>query len=251
MAIPKLFEDKIIPQPGTVPNSKRDASAVFDALKDGGVAIVPTEVGYGLMACSEEAVERAFASKQRAPNKSQSLYGTLQMQKDIHILEDSKYDMIRSFSEDFDLPHIVVAPFRSDHPLVEKIPPNIMKKSAVDGKLGMYIGGGALVREVLRLTSEAGMVVLGSSANLSGRGQKFKVEDVEDEIKNAADIIVDYGLQRYHVYGGRSSTMFDWEKMKVLRVGNGYELFRDKIARFQGVELPEDPDFPVTATEAL
>ena len=239
------FDEKVIPRRGVIPDAQRDALQVFDVLKNGGVAIVPTEVGYGLMACSEEAIEKAFASKQRAPNKSQSMYGNVKIQREIHILENDKYEMIRSISEDFDLPNIVVAPFRPDHPIMKKVGPSILAKSSREGTIGMYIGGGALVREVVRLTSEADMLILGSSANLSGRGQKFRVEDIEDEVKDAADIVVNYGIQRYHIYGNRSSIMFDWGNMKVLRIGNGYELFREKMFIFFGVELPDDPEIKV------
>lgn len=84
--------------------------------------------------------------------------------------------------------------------------------------------------------------MVGSSANLSGGGQKFRVEDIEDEVKEAADLIVDYDLQRYHVYG-RASLIMDFGQMKALRMGSCYELFRERMWKFWGVDLPEDLDY--------
>ncbi|CDM34901.1 DHBP synthase RibB-like alpha/beta domain [Penicillium roqueforti FM164] len=55
------FKDKIIPGPGDLPNVRADAQRVFQVLESGGVVILPTEVGYGLMATSAEAIDRAFA----------------------------------------------------------------------------------------------------------------------------------------------------------------------------------------------
>ena len=38
----------------------------------------------------------------------------------------------------------------------------------------------------------------GVAINLSGTGAKHRVEDMEPEIIAAADLILDYGLSRYH-----------------------------------------------------
>ncbi|OBT90760.1 hypothetical protein VE02_00680 [Pseudogymnoascus sp. 03VT05] len=111
----------------------------------------------------------------------------------------------------------------------------------------MFISSSSLLKEICRLNYDSGQLMVGSSANMSGGGQKFRVEDIEDEVKEAADLIVDYGLQRYHVYG-RASLIMDFGQMKVLRMGSCYELFcyelfRERMRRFWGVDLPEDPDF--------
>ncbi|KAF5014789.1 hypothetical protein F66182_14103, partial [Fusarium sp. NRRL 66182] len=65
------FADKIIPVPGDLPNVHADAQRVFQVLQSGGVVILPTEVGYGLMATSAEAIDRAFAAKRRRPGHAQ------------------------------------------------------------------------------------------------------------------------------------------------------------------------------------
>lgn len=86
--------------------------------------------------------------------------------------------------------------------------------------------------------------MVGSSANASGSGQKFRVEDIEDEVKEAADLIVDYGLQRYHVYG-RPSLIMDYGKMEIVRKGSCYELFRERMWKFWGVDLPADDVYDI------
>jgi hypothetical protein len=54
-----------------------------------------------------------------------------------------------------------------------------------------------------------------SSANVTDNGQKFRMEDIEDEDKEVADLIVDYGLQRYHIYE-RASIGMDFGQIKIL-----------------------------------
>lgn len=51
--------------------------------------------------------------------------------------------------------------------------------------------------------------VLGSSANRSETGSKFRVEDIDPEARSAADLTIDYGLRRCHNRIGTSSTIID------------------------------------------
>jgi tRNA A37 threonylcarbamoyladenosine synthetase subunit TsaC/SUA5/YrdC len=232
-------QTRIIPGPGELPNTKRDALAVFQTLQAGGIAIMPTEVGYGLMASSTEAIVRAFAAKKRKPGHPQGLIGSYELHRELHILSDEKFEMTRVLTEDLDMGIGIMAPYKADHPLLQKLTPETLASATKNGTLGMFVGGGSILRELDRLNYEAEQLMVGSSANITGQGQKFRVEDIEDEIKEAADIIVDYGLQRYHVYG-RASIAFDFGEMKILRKGSCYELFRERLKKFWGVELEED-----------
>ncbi|GKZ17220.1 hypothetical protein AbraIFM66951_009047 [Aspergillus brasiliensis] len=235
-------QSKIIPQPGHFPNTTTDAQRVFHVLQIGGIAIVPTEVGYGLLASSVEAIERAFSAKQRRPGHAHGLIGSYELHHELHFLDAEKFEMTRVLTEDLDMGLGIVAPYKRDHPILAKFTPETLANVVKDGKIGMFVGGGSLLREICRLNYEAGQVMVGSSANLTGRGQKFRVEDIEEEILEVADLIVDYGLQRYHIYG-RASIMVDFGEMKVLRMGSCYEIFRERMYRFWGVELPEDPEY--------
>ncbi|RAH80123.1 hypothetical protein BO86DRAFT_420251 [Aspergillus japonicus CBS 114.51] len=235
---------KIIPAPGQHPDIKADARRVFDVLRSGGVALVPTEVGYGLMASSTEAIQRAFAAKRRRPGHAQGIIGTYKLHRELHLLSAARHKMIRTLHQDMDMSFGVVAPFRADHPLLQQLTPATLANTTKNDTLAIYLGRGSLLVELGRLNDEAGQLMLGSSANLTGTGQKFRVEDIDQEIKDAADVIVDYGLQRYHVYGGRASTIIDFDNMKALRIGAEYELLRERLRKYWGVDgFPEDPLF--------
>ncbi|KAJ9143312.1 DHBP synthase RibB-like alpha/beta domain [Pleurostoma richardsiae] len=242
-------QSKIIPAPGSYPDAKSDALRVFEVLQAGGVALVPTEVGYGLVASSSEAIQKAFAAKRRRPGHALGVMGTHQLHLALHILPDEKLAMIRALHQDLDMSFGVVAPFRADHPRLQQLSPATLANATKNGTLGIYVGGGSLLAELGRLNDESGQLMLGSSANLTGTGQKFRLEDIDPEIQDAADIIVDYGLQRYHIYGGRPSTIIDFEHMKVLRMGSSYELMRERLQKYWGVMLPADPLFDVDGKE--
>ena len=66
------------------------------------------------------------------------------------------------------------------------------------------------------------------------------MQDIEQPIVDAVDLVVDYGLRKYHLYR-RSSTMIDFSTMEVVRMGACYELISDIFANRFGIDLPVDP----------
>lgn len=236
------FKARIIPAPGALPNVKSDAIEVVRVLLSGGIAIVPTEVGYSLMASSSDAIERAFAAKRRRPGHTLGLIGSYDLHRELHDLHEERFEMTRVLTQELDISLGIVAPYRADHPILTRLTPTTLANTTRDGTIAIFVGGGSLLTEICRLNDEMSLLMVGSSANVTGSGQKFRVEDIEDEIKEAADLIVDYGLQRYHIYG-RASINMDFGNMKILRMGSCYELFRERMLKFWGVELPEDPEF--------
>ncbi|OJJ37936.1 hypothetical protein ASPWEDRAFT_50922 [Aspergillus wentii DTO 134E9] len=219
-------------------NIKNDAQRVFNILQSGGIAIIPANVGYGIVATDPAALDRIFTAKKREPHKRHAMIGSYAL-KEIHRLSPRK-EMVRLLTVDLDLPLGVVAPFHEDHPIIQKLGKDMLEKSSVDGTLSMLVNGGQLQDELSRLATEAGVPLMGSSANLTGQGTKTLVEDIEPEILAAANIVIDYGRQKYH-HPRPSSTMFDFKHMKLLRFGACYEVIQDVFQRFYGISLPDDP----------
>jgi tRNA A37 threonylcarbamoyladenosine synthetase subunit TsaC/SUA5/YrdC len=116
----------------------------------------------------------------------------------------------------------------------------------------MLLNAGQLFEEVCRLCREAVLPVFGSSANLTGTGPRFRVEDIQPEILEIADVVVDYGLRKCHVYQ-RSATILKFENGNVecLRIGSYYELISDVLKRHFDVDLPADPGRDVNASGHL
>ena len=217
-----------------------DARRVFDVLKNGGIAIYPNTVGYGIWGATPQAMQRSFETKQRGSHKRHAMGCDAQLQRELHILEPRQQDMIECISQDYDLPIGVVAPYRQDHPLLQKVDPKLLKASTAKATLGLLLNAGPIHSAVGRMSREEGLPLFGSSANLSGTGTKFRAEDIQPEIRDIADLVIDYGLCRYHGYK-RSATGIDFTTMQVIRIGSCYELISDILKRRFGVDLPVDP----------
>jgi tRNA A37 threonylcarbamoyladenosine synthetase subunit TsaC/SUA5/YrdC len=219
-----------------------DARRIFDALAAGGIAIIPNDAGYALMGGSAEAVQKIFFAKQRGSHKRNAMLCSMQTQRELHVLDTRSQEMIEAITQDFDLTLGAVAPYRVDHPLMTKLDGQLLKGSTANGTVAMLLNAGVLFEEVCRLCREAVLPVFGSSANLSGTGPRFRVEDIQPEIRAIADITVDYGLRKHHVYR-RSATIlrFGNGDPECVRIGSCYDLIADVLRRYFKVELPPDP----------
>ena len=219
---------------------KGDARRVIDILKTGGIALLPNDTGYALCGTSTQALKRIFETKRRGSHKRNALIGDLQTQRELHAFEPRAQAMVDALIVEHDLPLGVVGSFRPDHPLMRKLEPELLRASSAAGTIAVLVNSGTFHAEVTRLSREEAVPILGSSANLSGTGTRFRVEDVPEELRKIADITVNHGLRRCHVYR-RAGTIINFATMQVIRIGAYYELISDVLKRQFGVELPSDP----------
>lgn len=212
------------PEPGApaLIDYEADARRVFDVVANGGTAIMPVTTGYALLGASRDSVMGIFNNKQRAPTKVTALCGSMEMFEAVQVVGEEQRRVIDAITQFFRLPLGVIAPVRLEHPLFDNVHGDILAQSRRDGTVLTLINGGALADAVAHLSLKHRIAMFGSSANISTKGTKFRLEDIEPEIRAMADIEIDYGPVRWNAYG-KSSTIIDFRDYTVVRVGIAYE----------------------------
>lgn len=219
------------------PEIESDAKRAFDVLRRGGTAILPMDVGYSLIGGSERSLRLIFETKGRAPDKLNAMLGDMVLHREIHRLDTRGQEIIDAITEDYGLPLGAIAPGNMDHPIFQRMTPRALSGSTRDGTVLMLLNAGRFHAEICRLSREHGHPLFGSSANRTLQGTKFRVEDIENDISEIADITIDHGLRKYHLYQS-SSTLLDLKTLRVVRFGACYELIADILDRHFGVVLP-------------
>lgn len=220
---------------------QRDAARVYDVLGGGGIGIVPTDVGYVIVACDPEAIWRIFEAKRRKPEKLNAVCGCREMHLTLHDLPDDRRAIVSAITEEHGLPLGTAAPARLEHPALARLRGDVLEQTTDRGTLAMLLNAGPVMDSLARMAFADERLVIGSSANVSLRGVKFRVEDIEQEIRDAADIVLDHGLMRWHLYR-RSSTMLEVGEMRVIRYGSCFDLIDDLLRRRFGIELPPEEE---------
>ena len=202
---------------------EREAVRIVDVVAGGGVAIMPLDVAYGIIGHTESAIRHIFTAKQRSYEKPSGMFGNWDLFNEIYPLEQRERDVVRAIILDNDLPFSIVAPFRPDVPHLAGLDSFVLETTTKNGTLDMILNAGALHNEMTRLCRERQVAVVGSSANLSLAGSKYRLDDIEEPVRAAADLVIDGGLSKYHSDEGLSSTIVDLRNYKTVRVGHCYD----------------------------
>src|SRR6056297_1774363 len=189
-----------------------------NAIRDGELVAYPTETVYGLGAdaLSETAVERVFAAKGRSRDKPVSL-GVPDVESALAYVRAT--DREERFMREF-LPGPVTV-------LCEKREevPDVLTggRSRVGVRVPDHEVALALLREVAPVTA--------TSANVSGRPSATRLADLDDEIREAAAVVVDGGET-----GGTGSTVVNVEAGTIVREGPNAGDVRDWLDANDGSE---------------
>jgi len=227
--------------PAGRPDIDADVARIWATLSAGGTAIFRSDVGYGIFGASRAALERINLAKGRAAHKRVGISMNRRLSEEIHVIDARGRSIIELVTKDYDLPLGVVAPFRDDHPYIRAIDPEVMALCTANGTLATGLNsGGPFHARLQDLAFDQNRPFFGSSANLTGGGQRYSIADIEPEILAAADIVLDYGLPCWRFYNA-ALTMIDFRTMDVIRFGACYDLIADTVERHFGLKLPADP----------
>ncbi|MFT4507112.1 hypothetical protein [Caballeronia sp. 15711] len=214
----------------------KHANKCYDVLAAGGVVIIPVYQGYGIFGASAEAVEKIFNAKRRGEHKLFTLLGNRALQSEIHLVTPVASRLIDAITLDLDFAFGVVAQAQLGHSLIRRAPAAALQRTVRDGKVNMLLNAGVLMEHLAVICIREQLPVFGTSANLSGRGLKGRVSDIEQVVRDAANYTVDIGS-----LAGYSSTIVDVEAMTTVRFGYKYELVRRIAANVCGIDLPDFP----------
>lgn len=205
---------------------------LLDVIEGGGVAILPLDVAYAIVGNSEESIRRIFTAKNRSYEKPSGMFSNFDLLEEIQIMEDWKKDIVRAVIFDNDLPMSTVAPFHADHAMYKNVAPFVLQNSTKLGTIDMLLNAGVFHNEMTKQSLERGMPVFGSSANTSLQGSKYRLEDIEEPVLTAGDMLVDGGQSKYHNAEGLSSTIIDFTTFKTVRIGVCYDKLCDIFLKF-------------------
>ena len=217
---------------------KGDARNAFDCLSRGGVVIAHYDVSYAILCATDESLRRVYAAKSRSYDRASGVIGSVEIHENVHVLDEEKRRMIRAVTVDHDLPLSVIAPYRTDSPFMAKLSPFLLGMATRDGTVNFLLNAGELRDEIAALSWRDQLPLIGSSANASLRGTKYRVEDIEQSVRDCADLIIDYGQSRHARTVGLSSTQIDFRTMKVVRYGTCFDEIAAVFESEFGVALP-------------
>jgi tRNA A37 threonylcarbamoyladenosine synthetase subunit TsaC/SUA5/YrdC len=216
---------------------RAELERVWAAFEAGGLAIVPLDVAYAVVGATERAIRALFAAKRRSYDKPSGMFGSWRLSEEAHVLPDDKRAMIRALVEEERLPFSVVAPFRREARIFRRVEPFVLESSSKAGTLDMLLNAGQFHDALAERSRRCGVPVFGSSANRSLQGSRYRLQDIDEEVRAAAAVEIDHGRSKYANEHGRSSTIVDFRDWTVVRVGVCFERLEEAFRRRFAVTL--------------
>jgi tRNA A37 threonylcarbamoyladenosine synthetase subunit TsaC/SUA5/YrdC len=218
------------------PSVDQDAKRVVDTVAAGGVVVFQVDVGYAIVGNHEAAIERIFKAKQRSYDKPCGMFSSWRMFEALSLVGARERDMVDTVVHRYGLPLSIVTPYRVDHAFFKDLTPTARLRSSRAGTIDMLLNAGALHDAIARESFTRGVPVLGSSANQSLSGSKYRLGDVEAPVRAAADLVLDYGPTKYSHPDGMGSTIIELPSGRPLRKGIQYDAICDILARHFAVD---------------
>ncbi len=191
----------------TTRDVKSDAARLLNTVAQGGVGIFATDVGYAIIGNGEAAIARIFACKQRNFDKACGMF--------------SNWDMFDALAQVGERERKIV---------------DTVERSSRGDTIDMLLNAGALHDEIARLAWSRGVPLLGSSANQSLSGSKYKLADVEQAVRDEADLVIDYGDTKYSHPAGMGSSIIALPSLKPIRKGIKFDEICSLIAQRFGTD---------------
>ena len=151
------------------------------------------------------------------------MFANWQMFNEIIKVDERSREVVRTVINEHDLPISIVAPYDAGHPVVRSMAEFVLENASLAGTVDLLMNAGALHDAVARGARKRGMAVVGSSANQSLTGSKFRLDHIEDRVRAAADLRIDYGLCTYRNDQGLGSTIVDLVSFETIRKGCVYD----------------------------
>ncbi len=229
-----------VPEPAAE-QQKRDAQHAFRIMSSGGVTLLPLSVSYAIFAHTALAVERIYSLKKRPQTKPNGVIGNWDIFTEVFEVTERDRDLVRCLTLDHDLPLSIIGPYRADHDWLRTVQFGALRRSTKAGTMDLLMNAGPLHNELARLSLETAQPLMGSSANISGSGSKFRFEDVQESLREGCDLALDYGPSRYINEWQMGSTIIELPSWRVLRWGGLFEQQAVLVKKHFGVELAPRP----------
>lgn len=156
--------------------------AALRALAVGKVVILPLRVGLGYIGTRDGALRRIYELKGRSPDKPLCLLANEEIAREISTEEGSSLATLMHVVH-LGIPVTVITQSRKGM----KMPPVI--ENSIEKGLALYFDGGSLAEAIVGLAAQHGILIFGSSANISGHGNTFSWTELDKSLLNAVTMI--------------------------------------------------------------
>ena len=202
-------------------DKKSKIEKAIKILKNGGVAVFPTDTFYGIGSLPEKkAVEKIYKIKKRDFSKKIiALISNKEILKDLVNETEENMEKISKILNEY-WPGELTVIFRANCNFTRKFDENMET-------VGIRIPKNKIALEIIK---ESGGILLTSSANISGESSVKKIEDLSEELLKNVDIVIPNEESKLT---GKPSTIVKFENGEITLLREGNILFEEIVKKLK------------------
>lgn len=219
------------PAPSRIDSSH--AVRAYEVVRDGGVVLLPTDVGFGLIACTDAAIARIYELKGRPASKPCVTVANAAILEDLAELPGG--DRTRSWIDRVArrAPIALVNLVRRESSLLARLSEYALGQVTTAGTIATFLNAGLLVGIVAELALLDGRIVAGSSANAAFTGNNYDLDDVPESIQRGVDLVIPGERARYAHPRRIATTILDMTRGEFIREGIEFEMIAREWEEFR------------------
>ena len=110
-------------------------------------------------------------TKKHGAHKRHGMGGSYALHKRLHVIDQKHADIVHTLTQILGLTLDVIAKVNDSDPIFQNLDEDTLEAASNEDTMAMLIGAGTLQDEIINLTATENMLILGSSANLTGTGK--------------------------------------------------------------------------------
>jgi hypothetical protein len=191
-----------------------DARRVIDVVKGGGIAIMPNDVGYAMCGASMDPLRRIYDTKRRGSHKRNAMAAISRRSASCTRSTPGRRRWSRAIVVDHGSAARRDRTFRAGHPLIRSLDEEGLRACTAVGTVGCCSTPARCTPRSAALSREEVVRCSAPRPTSAAPDRAFRVEDIPEELRRIADITIDYGLRRFHIYkalGHADATSARWK----------------------------------------
>jgi len=199
--------------------SVRDAvERVTTIIARGGLAMVLLDVSYAFLAGERGSLQRIFELKLRPTSRPCPILASWDQFLDITKGTRAEIERIKRVI-DAGLPVGVITEPDWQSKVARSIPPDCIELLSRDGRLALFMNMGGMSDALIASADRQGILLFGSSANISGKGNSFLISDVPETMLEQVDVVCEAGECKLANSQRLASTIVDLHTGELIRRG--------------------------------
>ncbi len=209
-----------------VPIKVEEIQEAYQKIRNEGLVIVPTRVGYVLLGNTDKAIQKMFELKGRPLTKPCVVLTKRSLLEQIAVVPEKYLPFINAIEDAKLLCGFILK--RKEHPFFDSLSPFANKYSMLgDGTSCFVINASDYIQHLVDQAEKDGTFIVGSSANQSGTGNEGFFERIPEKIRQGVDGYVEhneYVHQEYNPETREQGVMVDLTKDRPVIIRKGLKL---------------------------